>query len=130
MSMTKQEIYNKVRTHLLTQNAQAVTVGKNGETCAYRGDDGLTCAVGCLIPDEQYRTTFEGMGVTSQHVQKALVDAGVLNTVLFDDDAYKDDSTLGMLRGLQVIHDNNSPNEWRWLLDNLADRYGLQVGEF
>ncbi len=47
--MTKQEIFDKVATHLLTQNEKALnSVGG----CVYRTDKGLKCAVGCLIPVE------------------------------------------------------------------------------
>jgi hypothetical protein len=31
--------------------------------CAYRGDDGDKCAVGCLIPDHLYDARFEGAGI-------------------------------------------------------------------
>lgn len=48
--MNSQEIFNTVATHLFTQGKQARTHPYHGR-CAYRTDEGLTCAVGCLIQD-------------------------------------------------------------------------------
>ncbi len=54
--MTKQEIFDKVKAHLLAQGKRAV----NGDgNCMYRGMDGTKCAVGCLIPDELYTPLLE-----------------------------------------------------------------------
>lgn len=47
---TEQEVFDYVATHLLTQNQKAQT--PNG-SCRYRVD-GLSCAAGCLIADEEY----------------------------------------------------------------------------
>lgn len=35
----------------------------NGESCAYRTRRGLSCAVGCLIPDAKYHRGIEGKDV-------------------------------------------------------------------
>lgn len=59
--MKKQEIFDKVAAHLLTQGRKSF---KNGR-CAYRGDGGLACSAGCLIPDKMYDPEMEGLGVTS-----------------------------------------------------------------
>jgi hypothetical protein len=47
---TAQEVFDQVAEHMLTQNEQS----KHGDTCAYRGDNGLKCAAGCLIGDDEY----------------------------------------------------------------------------
>lgn len=59
--MTPQEIEDKIIAHLKTQKTRAQR--ENSSTCAYRSPDGLKCAVGCLIPDEQYNAAAEGEGV-------------------------------------------------------------------
>jgi len=56
-----QEIYNTVMNHLWHQGKQA----RDQKSCAYRTDDGLSCAVGCLIPDDLYKKYFEGLSVFS-----------------------------------------------------------------
>lgn len=61
MSLSQQEIFNKVMTHLFAQGEPA----KNKrDECAYRGLNGKQCAVGCLIPDELYNKKMEGQSVT------------------------------------------------------------------
>jgi hypothetical protein len=60
--MNAQEIFDTVVTHLYTQGKQA----GNGEGgCLYRTDEGLKCAVGCLIPYDQYHHSMEGRTVES-----------------------------------------------------------------
>ena len=46
--MNRQEVFDKVAIHLLTQNAKALN---SGGLCVYKTPNGLRCAVGCLIPD-------------------------------------------------------------------------------
>ena len=62
--MNKQEIFDKVASHLITQGVQAkiITDQLLGHTsCVYRGPNGTMCAAGCLIPDEEYHMHFEGL---------------------------------------------------------------------
>lgn len=59
--MTNQETFDRVAEHLLKQDAKSLRHG----ACAYRGDAGLKCAVGCLISDEDYEYGIEGCGVWS-----------------------------------------------------------------
>jgi hypothetical protein len=60
--MNAQEIFDTVVTHLYTQGKQA---GDGVGGCLYRTDEGLKCAVGCLIPDDQYHPSMEGQTVES-----------------------------------------------------------------
>lgn len=57
---TDQEIFDTVVTFLVKQGKRAVELG-----CMYRTEDGLKCAVGCLIPDELYKDEMEKPGVVS-----------------------------------------------------------------
>lgn len=65
--MEAQTIFDTVCTHLYAQKKPAfVFEGVNNRpVCAYRGDNGTSCAVGCLIPDEEYYDGMEGSGVTT-----------------------------------------------------------------
>ena len=47
----------RIAEHLAAQRAQAVSADK---ACRYRGQKGAMCAVGCLIPDEEYDPEMEG----------------------------------------------------------------------
>lgn len=60
-------IIDYVIDHLVAQGTPAICLSNHGETaCAYRQIDGAvvrSCAVGCLIPDEQYDPSMENMSV-------------------------------------------------------------------
>lgn len=58
---TNQEIFNYVLAHLKMQNARAM--GTPG-TCAYKNEEGKSCAIGCLIPDDLYTRSIEGKSIT------------------------------------------------------------------
>lgn len=110
--MTDQEIFDKVATHLLTQNERSVALG----TCMYRGTGGMKCAIGCLIPDDRYLPWMERRSVEYPGISEA---AGV-GPVPDEDET---DDWLPMQ--LQHIHDNESPAEWRNSLRRLAIKRGL-----
>ena len=64
--MTNQEAFDKVTAHLLKQQVKSYS---QEEGCMYRGPNGTMCAVGCLIPDEDYRPKFEGLSVRPTKLQ-------------------------------------------------------------
>ena len=55
-----QAIFDRVITHL---KAQGHPAQEEDGSCAYRAEDGSACAVGCLIPDEDYNICFESKSV-------------------------------------------------------------------
>lgn len=56
---TEQQIFDQVARHLLKQGKQA----KNSDgACKYRTTDGLMCAAGCLIAEDEYSPDFEMLG--------------------------------------------------------------------
>jgi hypothetical protein len=58
--MTAQEIFDKVINHLLQQGGPALNYNYDDDpVCRYRSNNGLKCAVGCLIPDDQYDPLME-----------------------------------------------------------------------
>ena len=116
--MTKQEIYTKVRNHLLAQGAKSKTVATGN--CAYRGDHGGMCAIGCLIPDSKYTPDIEGYRVTSPRVQETL-------GLPTENRTQEDYENVRFLRELQDIHDGYYPEQWREELDNFARVHGLTV---
>lgn len=52
---TAQQVFDQVAEHLLRQGK--ASTGELG--CQYRGDNGLMCAAGCLMSDEEYKRSFE-----------------------------------------------------------------------
>lgn len=99
--MTKQEIFNKVYAHLVKQGRRSMYYlpSKGEEGCAYRGQDGAMCAVGCLIPDEFYTPEIENEIVSSWIVSEVLAKAGVTNGHGYDRDKFN------LLCELQNAHD-------------------------
>lgn len=60
--MNKQEFFDAVVTGLIKQGAPSHSV--EDQSCMYRGPNGLKCAIGLLIPDEEYeQNPVEGVGV-------------------------------------------------------------------
>lgn len=53
-----QQTFETVARHLFAQGKRSMRPAPDEGTCAYRGEDGCKCAIGVLIPDDQYT---EGM---------------------------------------------------------------------
>ena len=113
--MNKLEVFNKVKKHLLTQNERSV-IYINGDTCGYRGDNGISCAIGILIPDEIYNPCMEGNDVYE------LLEAFPVVALQLDLNGLED---TDFLSELQNIHDHNSPEKWPTLLQKSAEEHKL-----
>lgn len=123
LRMTKQEIFDKVATHLLTQNIKSlrdVTSCEDGvlySGCAYRGDNGTKCAIGCLIPDEAYLHEIEGSTCRSGAVVELLKS-------LYD---FHTEYQMSFLRQLQIVHDRSPVDMWKYQLKHLAEDHMLDA---
>lgn len=121
MTKTAQEVFDFVANHLFTQGVQAMGVqkGMTGSTpiCLYRGPDGTKCAVGAMIPDEEYDLEMEGFSVR---------DLPNLQTVIVNDDIM---ANIELLESLQCVHD--VPANWdsddlmKSALESVAVEYQL-----
>jgi hypothetical protein len=67
--MEAQEIFDTIVNHLRNQNAKSTYHSEDPDetdpSCAYRGVDGMQCAIGCLLTDAEYAQIHEGMSVRS-----------------------------------------------------------------
>jgi hypothetical protein len=86
--MTNQEAFDRVW-HWFVVEGHAQSKAPGSMACLYRGPDGLKCAVGVLIPDEEYQPSLEGK-VTAQ--------------IIHDVPALKD-LTCTCLGDMQRVHD-------------------------
>lgn len=113
--LTLRQIFDTVKTHLLTQRVRALD---SDGMCLYRGEGGKRCAVGCLIPDEAYSESLEGYGIGSLEVQAAL--KGVVD---FSDGASSE--SLGLLQALQLLHDDDEidPTAWEESFDEIEAKF-------
>lgn len=93
---TKLEIIAFVREKLLTQNMQSVKYSGARAKCLYRGPNGLKCAVGHLIADDEYG---------------AFMEACTINASCFDKFEISHDRRR-LLTRLQDIHDSRDPGHW------------------
>ena len=101
---TAQEVFDQVAAHLLTQGQKSE--GRD-ENCLYRGPDGLKCAAGCLIADDEYDNEMEGRAWSV--------------TVGFPP-AHSE-----LIRALQFIHDGWPCEEWPTKIKGVASNFGLSA---
>ena len=117
---TEQEVFDQVATHLLRQRK----VSRNPETqmCAYRGADGLKCAAGCLIGDDEYSSAMENLEWDQLEMQKQRFTVP--------------EEHIGLITDLQQVHDNADDEigiggdayaTWLKELEEVADSYGLST---
>lgn len=124
--MNRQEIFDKVAAHLLTQKAKSLKVSRNdgitGEECRYRGMRGMKCAVGCLIPDELYNPDMEGkrVGALLEHFPQ-------LHPFFFDEHETLPTETISLLDELQGIHDTTHMRNWTFNLRAAARNFRLDA---
>ncbi len=111
--MTNREIFDRVKAHLLKQGRRSLLPGSNYR-CAYRGEGGLSCAIGCLISDEAYSPYLENKATNDTPVLQALINSGLNN---------EEALTLNLLRDLQIIHDQEMVGDWPYHLDKLERDY-------
>ena len=92
--MTNQEAFEISTKHVLNLKERCT----NSEGCSYRNEKGSSCAIGILIPDEQYEPGLESMSA------RELDFLPCLQGLEFD-----------MLEELQITHDykpDHEPNRW------------------
>ena len=53
-----QEVFDHIINHLVTQGKRSYS--DNDKMCLYRSASGMSCAVGCLMSDEEYDPAMEG----------------------------------------------------------------------
>jgi hypothetical protein len=112
--MTKQEIFDKVATHLLTQNAKSIVGSGVDSFCRYRGENGMKCAVGVLISDDEYRECFEGHSASSV-VRRSRRHPDLRRLV----------DHMDFLDAIQSIHDYADVGDWPESLKQLAVEHAL-----
>ena len=106
---TEREVFDEMALHMLTQKQQS----RKGDSCAYRGEGGAKCAIGCLISDNAYHPSLEGKSLTDLKVIQAVAASGYPAIRSF----------LLMYGELQRVHDCVMPAHWAENLQNLGEGY-------
>jgi hypothetical protein len=116
--MNTLEVFNKVEEHLLSQGERSV---KYLDVSVYRGEYGMSCAIGCLIKDEFYHEGLEGIGMWAGEkinerqimLEEALVNSGINLSC----------AMTRMLKDLQSLHDTVNFEVWEQSLQDLRATY-------
>lgn len=110
-----QQVFDQVKTHLLTQMKQSAGYDKQGDfQCYYRSGE-VKCAAGCLISDDEYNPSMDLPFKSSGTAWEAIVEAG---------HAPKTHELL--ITQLQWVHDSHSPAQWAGELEIIAKEFGLE----
>jgi len=109
--MNNQEAFEIATKHMFAQGKRAAAA----DTCLYRTDTGLKCAIGALIPDDQYDESFESTNVEDLVTIKDIPALSGLD--------------VEFLKLLQRIHDNLEcwfdESYFKNMLRELAVRFDL-----
>jgi hypothetical protein len=110
----EQEVFDQVARHMIKQKTRSWL--QDG-ACAYRGEEGLKCAAGCLISDEE--ATMLNLADESINTLpwSCLIIRGVAP-----------DRHRSLISSLQAIHDNPDyvpEDDWGDRLKELAKQRGL-----
>lgn len=109
--LTNQEIFNKVVAGLAAQGFQQC--GTEDICQYYDPATGYRCAIGQLIPPEEYSESLEGKGVEKLEIFLGYSPA-----------------QIGFLRLLQIAHDaSDTPDFMKDKLRNMAAAYNLELPE-
>jgi hypothetical protein len=112
-----QKTYNTVRDHLLSQRKKSM-LGNSDYVCAYRGKDGLKCAVGILIKDKFFDPKCNADDLSLPGVKAMICKSLKLKDLTAED--------LDFLSDLQLIHDCCNIDEWEEQLHDFADCNSLK----
>lgn len=118
--LTNQEIFNKALFGIRQQNYEQ---SDNGDSCAYRGNNGTKCAVGHCIDDTTAERwdSFDGSGISNIQLKH------------FEDyNQFFDVEQLPLLQNLQACHDNylgvsrwNGSLKFEQEMKNIAQQFNL-----
>jgi hypothetical protein len=103
--MDNKKIMDIVEPHMLNQASRSVSYISGNEKCAYRGDDGMKCAVGVLIDDAHYSESFDMGGFPVWDESVAMAVEASLGEKL-------DALNMTFLSELQKIHDVQPVSAW------------------
>ena len=114
--MTEQETFDIVVTNLRKQGCKSLSM--SGE-CRYRTPEGLRCAAGWLIQDEDYMDDIEDTPVLSTSRKSNKI------TTLIQSYGHNVD----LVRELQKVHDIYSVDSWEEHFALIATHYNLKYEE-
>lgn len=110
---TAQEVFDWVVSNLLRQGKKSLD---DRECCRYRGNDGLKCAAGWCISDDEYAV----VGNRFENVVWGAWGRETLRLLPHPDLAHNK-----LIRDMQRAHDDNPVTSWHSIFKQLAEEHGL-----
>lgn len=104
---TAQDVFDQVVAHLRQQGKKSATA--DGESCQYRSFDGLKCAAGCLVSDDEYNSEMEGLR------WNLLAQTGFVPI-----------AHVSLIKALQSVHDDTHESRWESSLREVALAFHLK----
>ncbi len=118
-----QEAFTKIVLHLRRQGERSLDNG----ACVYRGENGRSCAIGCIIADEHYTEALEGTVLKNPDRHGTWQRSGALFRALKASGWDVSNKTLEMLCAMQAIHDAIDVADWESRFTAVAKGYGLEL---
>lgn len=107
--MNNQEAFEQSAKNLIKQGEKSLI----GIGCAYRGEKGLSCAIGFLIPDIEYYKYMEDYGIDELIIMNIVPSlSGVDYSLLMD---------------LQSVHDHRKARTWPKYFLLIGKKHNLDV---
>lgn len=122
-----QEAFDKSVRGILAQGRKSYETGG----CAYRGEDGCKCAIGQLIPDEEYDPLFECLsveGLRKQYGFEKRINIPSLSP-FFDGDRFPDKEGSQFLARLQHAHDYALTSNFKGRDESFVGSFKKKVAE-
>lgn len=117
-----QDVFNQAARHLLTQKEKATIYNQDLgiEACQYKNPEGLRCAFGCFVSDDEYTNLYEGNAAyfVIEDFENSNPEIPKTGELVKD-----------FCNALQDIHDSYAAYEWHDKLTELADEYSLVMPE-
>lgn len=116
-----QKLFDQCVAHLRKQGCKSSIPDSSEDSyiCLYRSPEKHKCAIGCLIPDKDYKPEFEEKNLDKLIREQALPNA--LHQEFLPNRA--------LLNALQHVHDFIPINQWEESWKNVAANFGLQYKE-
>lgn len=109
---TSQQVFDQIVNHLRKQGKPSMD--KRGNECLYRGPNGLKCAAGCLIADDEYIPEMDN-NPASDTTWQYLVDTGVVPPHFSE-----------LIIHMQHLHDGEHPEDWETEFEKAAQTFDLE----
>lgn len=109
---TTQQVFDQIVNHLRKQGKPSMD--KHGNGCLYHGPNGLKCAAGCLIADDEYSPEMDN-NPADDTTWQYLIDTGVVPSHFSK-----------LIIHMQHLHDLKHHEDWESEFEKAAQTFDLE----